>query len=117
MLKIITLAIVQSFFLAGGQVCVKLAMEKMPSFNFSWHYFFALLTNWWFLATGVFFGVATVLWLYMIKHFEFSVVYPITSIAYVFGMLAAIYIFGETVPIVRWLGVLLIMAGTILIAK
>ena len=36
---------------------------------------------------------------------------------YVFGMLAAIYIFHEQVSTVRWLGILLIMAGCYLIAK
>jgi undecaprenyl phosphate-alpha-L-ara4N flippase subunit ArnE len=43
--------------------------------------------------------------------------YPMMSLSYVFGMLAAIYIFHEQVSTVRWLGILLIMAGCYLIAK
>jgi undecaprenyl phosphate-alpha-L-ara4N flippase subunit ArnE len=62
-------------------------------------------------------GAATVLWMYLIKQFPFSMVYPMISISYIFGMLAAIYIFHEIVPAIRWLGVLLIMGGVILIAK
>jgi drug/metabolite transporter (DMT)-like permease len=43
--------------------------------------------------------------------------YPLVSLSYVFGMIAAIVFFHETVDIVKWLGVLLIMAGCYLIAR
>jgi undecaprenyl phosphate-alpha-L-ara4N flippase subunit ArnE len=89
----------------------------MAKFSFTWTFFRELLTNWWLLGSGICMAAATVLWLYIIKHFDFSMVYPMISISYVFGMLAAIYIFHETVPTVRWLGVLLIMGGVILITK
>ena len=50
-------------------------------------------------------------------NFSFSMAYPMISLSYVFGMLAAIYVFHEQVPLVRWAGVLLIMTGCVLIAK
>jgi undecaprenyl phosphate-alpha-L-ara4N flippase subunit ArnE len=37
--------------------------------------------------------------------------------SYVFGMIAAVLIFHETVPATRWLGVLLIMAGCYFVAQ
>jgi undecaprenyl phosphate-alpha-L-ara4N flippase subunit ArnE len=43
--------------------------------------------------------------------------YPMISLSYVFGMLAAIVFFHEEVPLVRWAGVALIMLGCVLIAK
>ena len=43
--------------------------------------------------------------------------YPLASMSYVFGMLAAIFIFHEEVPLTRWLGVVLIMGGCYFIAK
>jgi len=43
--------------------------------------------------------------------------YPMISLSYIFGMFAAIFIFHEQVPLIRWLGVLLIIAGCVLIAK
>jgi undecaprenyl phosphate-alpha-L-ara4N flippase subunit ArnE len=57
------------------------------------------------------------LWLYIIKTFPFSMAYPMISLSYVFGMFAAILFFHEEVPLVRWIGVLLIMSGCVLIAK
>ena len=43
--------------------------------------------------------------------------YPMVSLSYIFGMFAAILVFHEQVPLIRWAGVLLIMAGCVLIAK
>ena len=117
MTKIILLTIFQCFLLASGQVCFKLAVEKIDKFQWSLAYFGDLLTNWWLLTSGVFLISATVLWGFILKHFEFSVAYPITAFAYVFGMLAAIFIFHETVSLTRWIGVGLIILGVFFIAK
>ncbi|MDR1406504.1 MAG: EamA family transporter [Tannerella sp.] len=117
MWKLILLSVTQCLFLCGGQVFLKLAMEKTGTFRLVWAFFRNLLTNWHFAASGLCMAVASCLWIYMIKRYELSVVYPMISISYVFGMLASIYIFHETVPGTRWLGVFLIMTGVILIAR
>ena len=117
MFKVIILTIFQCFLLAGGQVCFKFAVGKIEKFNWSLLFFSNLVTNWWLLASGVLLILATILWGYILKHFEFSVAYPVTAFAYVFGVLAAIFIFNETVPITRWIGVGLIIVGVIFIAK
>lgn len=111
------MVVVQTVLLSGGQVLLKLAMERMPSFAWTWGYFRALATNFWFAACGLAFGAATVLWLYILKHFPFSQAYPLTALGYVFGMIAAMLVFGEQVPVVRWVGVALIMAGCVFIVK
>jgi undecaprenyl phosphate-alpha-L-ara4N flippase subunit ArnE len=116
-MKVILFTILQCFLLASGQICFKLAVEKITKFQFSWVYFIDILTNWWLLASGVCLISATVLWGFILKHFAFSLAYPITAFAYVFGVLAAIFIFHETVSIIRWLGVGFIILGVILIAK
>ena len=117
MWRVILLSTVQCLFLAGGQVCLKFAMTRMAKFSLTWTFIANILTNWYLLASGICMAFATALWLYLMKHFAFSIIYPMISISYIFGMLAAIYIFHETVPITRWIGVLLIMAGIVLIAK
>ncbi|GHU68517.1 membrane protein [Bacteroidia bacterium] len=117
MLKVIILTLFQCFFLASGQVCFKFAVQKIEKFSFSWAYFVDILTNWWLLASGILLVTATVLWAYILKHFDFSVAYPLTSIAYVFGIFAAVFIFGETVPLSRWTGVAIIMVGVYFVVK
>jgi len=117
MLKVIILTLSQCFLLASGQVCFKLAVEKIDKLQWSCACFVNLLTNWWLLAGGICMIAAMILWGYILKHYEFSMVYPITAFAYVFGMLAAIFIFHETVSPIRWIGVGLIMLGIVFITK
>jgi len=118
MVRTVLLTILQCFLLASGQVCFKFAVEKMTKFQFSWEYFVnSILTNWWLPVSGLCMTMAMVLWGYILKHFEFSVAYPITAFAYIFGVLAAIFIFHETVPVTRWIGVSLIILGAFFIAK
>jgi len=116
--KTVLFTILQCFLLASGQVCFKFAVEKITKFQFSWAYFVnSVLTNWWLLLTGICMTVAAVFWGYILKHFEFSVAYPITAFAYIFGVLAAVFIFREIVPVTRWIGVALIVLGAFFIAK
>lgn len=117
MLRLLLLSASQSLLLSGGQVLLKFALEKMEPFGWNWHFWGSLLTNWWFLGCGLSYAAGTVLWMYILKHFPFSMAYPMISLSYVFGMLAAIFIFHESIPLSRWLGVFLIMSGCVLIAK
>lgn len=117
MWKIVPLTLLQSVFLSGGQVLLKLGLAASGPFRWSWAFFRSQLTNWWFLGCGISFGVATVLWLYLLKHFPFSIVYPLSSLSYIFGVLAALLVFHEHIEWTQWLGVLLIMAGSALMVK
>lgn len=117
MWQIIPLALVQSLLLSLGQVLLKFALNKMDKFEWALSFFGNLLTNWWLLACGICYGLATILWLYILKKFPFSMAYPMISLSYVFGMFAAIIFFHEQITITRWMGVLLIMGGCFLIVK
>lgn len=117
MWRLVIISTCQCLFLALGQVFLKFAMARMSSFSWTWNYFKELLTNWQFALCGICMGTATVLWLYILKHFDFSAAYPMISISYIFGMLAAVFIFHETIPMTRWVGVALIMIGVVLVAK
>lgn len=108
---------VQCLLLSGGQVLLKYALNEMGSFAWNIRFFERLLTNWWLLGCGICYGCATLLWMYILKNFPFSMAYPMISLSYVFGMFAAILFFHEQVPLTRWVGVFLIMGGCFLIAK
>lgn len=111
------LSLLQSLLLVTGQVCLKLALMPLPPFQWSLPYFAALVRNVPLAACGVCYGVATLLWMYIVKHFPFSMAYPLVSMSYALGMVAAVVVFHETVSPLKWAGVLLIMAGCYCIAK
>ena len=115
--RLIALSLLQSFLLAGGQVSLKLAMVRAPKFTFTSECLKMYLLNYLFLFTGIFFAAATILWMYILKHFPFCESYPLTSLAYVFGMAAAILVFHETVGLEKWIGVVLILVGAFFLIR
>lgn len=117
MWKLIPYAILQSILLTGGQVFLKYAMKRMPAFTCTRQFWTDVFTNWQFAASGLFFGSASLLWMYIVKQFPFSSAYPMVSLSYVFGMFAAILFFHEDVSFVKWIGVMFIVLGCMLIAK
>lgn len=116
-LPLIPLAIIQSMLLAGGQVLLKYALGRMLPFGMNFEFWKSVFVNWQFAACGLCYGAGSILWFYIVKHFPFSMAYPMVSLSYVFGMIAAIIFFHEDVSIAKWAGILLIMAGCYLIAK
>lgn len=114
-MKILSFALLQSALLASGQVFLKYALMRMKPFGWTWDFWGSMLVNWQFAACGLCFLFASLLWMYMIKVFPLSIAYPLSSLSYVFGMIAAILCFHEQVPPTRWIGVGLIMLGCWLI--
>ena len=117
MLRLLLLSTIQCFFLVITQIFLKLAVVQMGAFHFSVDFFKRLLVNWQFACSGVSVIIATILWMYILKHFDFSMAYPMISISYIFGMVASIVVFNESIPSTRWIGVILIMIGVIFVAK
>lgn len=111
------LAIVQSLLLSGGQVLLKYALNRMLPFAMTFEFWRSVFANWQFAACGLCYGAGSLLWFYIIKHYPFSMAYPLVSLSYVFGMIAAIVFFNEPVNITKWVGVLFIMLGCYFIAK
>jgi len=116
-MRLLLISIFQSLLLCSGQVLLKFALDRMGTFSWTWQFFARNLTNWHLLGCGICYAAATLVWMYMIKHFPFSMAYPMISLSYVFGMFAAILFFHEQIPAIRWIGVFLIMIGCIFIAK
>ena len=96
---------------------LKYGLTKVGAFSWTAHYFVRLFTNWQFASCGLCYGLASILWMYIVKHFPFSMAYPMVSLSYVFGMLAAILFFHEEVSMIKWMGVACIVVGCFLIAK
>ena len=117
MLRVLLLMIVQSAMLAGAQVFLKIALARMAAFGWTREFWTSVLLNWQFAACGLMFGGASLLWMYIVKHYPLSMAYPMVSLSYVLGMIASIVFFHETVDATKWIGVALIVLGCCLIAK
>ena len=114
-MKLFVLCLLQSMLLAAGQIFLKLATHSIPAFQWSWTFFKSVLLNAPLTLFGVSFGSAGLLWLWIVKHYPLSQAYPLNSLSYVFGLIAAIVLLGEKVSPWGWLGVCLIVGGCFLV--
>lgn len=116
MFKLIITAVIQSAFLALAQYFMKIGVDRLVDFSMSWA-FFKSLANWQLGLSLLLYIIGMVIYLFMLKNYDLSIVYPLTSISYIFTILLAMFLLGETVSVARWVGILLVMLGVGLIAK
>lgn len=65
-----------------------------------------------YILSGLFlYGMATILWLFILTKVPLSVAYPIQSIAYILAVFGAYFFFQEEITLWKVIGVILIMAG------
>lgn len=100
--------------LVAGQILFKIGLEQTGGVCVSnlWKIAFSL-PIWLGLLLYV---IATGLWFIVLSRMSLSLAYPLQSLAYVLGVFAAWGIFGESIPAIRWIGVLVILAGVTLVA-
>jgi multidrug transporter EmrE-like cation transporter len=63
------------------------------------------------------YGVSVLLWLGALSRVPVSVAYPMLSAGYVVNAIAAAFLFGEALSVGKAMGILLIVAGVIVLAR
>ena len=117
MIVMVLLMLLQTATLAFSQVALKLAMANLKwewSWSFIWHH---VLLNAWMMFAILLMILANLFWLYMLHKYDFSKVYPLTSLGFIFGILAGLFIFHEQVGFMQWIGVTLVITGCMFIAE
>jgi drug/metabolite transporter (DMT)-like permease len=117
MLKLLGLAVIQSFLLMLSQVFLKLAVTQFGPIQLKFAYIKSVFGNIHLIISGLTVAGAISLWVYILKHYPFSIAYPLGSISYIFGLIAAVLVFHETVSPLRWLGVCIIIVGIYFVTK
>ena len=64
-----------------------------------------------------FYGVSVILWLGALSRVPVSIAYPMLSIGYVVNAVAAVFLFSEALTAGKVAGILLIVAGVIVLAR
>ena len=117
MLKLISLILGQSVLLVASQTFLKISLQRFGAFSWTWNYFKTVFTTWQFAASGIAALSAMLTWFYVLKHYEFSIAYPLLSISYIIGLLSAYFFLHETISLSRWIGVAIIMIGVYFVVK
>ena len=108
--------------LIGGQLSWKLGLNQTGGGFLTWgssifttvgH----LLTNSYFLLGCAAYAVAVILWFYLLSRYDLSYIYPFTALLYVGTLLGAGVFLEETIPLSRWVGVVIIVIGVSLLSR
>jgi len=112
--KITLLVLFNVLLLTSGQVLWKKGLIQAGGISLqnAWQVIFSPLI----LVGLALYVIATVIWFIVLSRADLSYVYPMQSIAYVIGVLAAWLIFSEVIPPTRWIGVLVIITGVALVS-
>lgn len=116
MIIMVLLMLLQTATLAFSQVALKLAMANLKwewSWSFIWHH---VILNAWLMFAILLMIAANLFWLWMLHKYDFSKVYPLTSLGFIFGILAGLFIFHEQVGLMQWIGVAMVVTGCMFIA-
>ncbi|MFM7718036.1 MAG: EamA family transporter [Actinomycetota bacterium] len=63
------------------------------------------------------FGISALVWLGVLSRTSLSFAYPFASLTYVVIVLVDAFVLDESVPALRWAGVLLIVAGIVAVSR
>lgn len=65
----------------------------------------------------VLYACTTMLWLYILSKADISFAYPIQALAFPIVMLISAFMFHEHIPMLRWVGVIVIFIGVLLVVQ
>jgi drug/metabolite transporter (DMT)-like permease len=81
------------------------------------NWWISLLANGWVWSWGISFVVATALWLIALSKLDISYAFPLLSTSFVFVAILSRLFLKEIISWRRWLSILVISLGVILIAR
>lgn len=98
-----------------GQIFLKQGMRGFSG-NFS-TLFFHIFQNPFVLLGFFLYFLSSLIWLKMLSKVELSYAYPMISLGYIFIVFLSWLVFKENISLWRWIGVILISVGVILVGK
>jgi uncharacterized membrane protein len=114
-------AAIGSLLITLGQVLWKIAIDKNGGLINSNYSILQNIFNIFgspYMISGLFiYSVATIFWMYLLGRYQYSYIYPMFSMTYIFSFLFAIFLFGEDVTLQKWVGAGIIICGIFVISK
>ena len=72
---------------------------------------FQILFNWKIITGLIFYFIPALIWIVLLKRIELSFLQPLFSLVYVLTPMFAMIFLGETIPTMKWIGILIIIIG------
>ncbi|ODU99039.1 MAG: 4-amino-4-deoxy-L-arabinose transferase [Rubrivivax sp. SCN 70-15] len=106
---------------AGAQLLLKAGVRPLGAISVGWSTLLPtavqVLSQWPILAGLACYVVSVGVWIVGLSRVDVSIAYPMLSLGYVVNAIAAWWLFGEALGPMRWSGMLLILAGVLVMAR
>ena len=114
----INLVIISSIFCSAlAQIMLKTGMNRQHIESITISSLIQLFLNPFIIAGMTLYVAAMLIWLYVLKQVEVSYAYPFTALGFVLVMIIGYFFMAEQVTPLRLAGIILIIAGIVLISK
>ncbi len=106
---------------AAAQLLIKAGAETVGRFSFSllniWRAGLHFALQWQILLGLAFYAVSVVVWILALTRVQVSIAYPMLSLGYVVTAFVAWWLFGEALTAQKLVGIAIIIAGVIVVAR
>ncbi|EKD45431.1 MAG: small multidrug resistance transmembrane protein [uncultured bacterium] len=118
---VFALIILSVLFNTAAQIALKAGMLQIGHFNFSWENLIPIILKiiaspWIILGMMIYVGSVSV-WLLVLSRTPISIAYPMASLGYITSAIAAYYLWGEDLTLMRIAGIIVILVGVYMVAK
>lgn len=101
---------------AIGGIFLKVGAEHLKPVNNALDVF-QFVSNWRIILGLIMYFIPAVIWIYVLRTVEISLLQPLLAIVYVMTPLLAVIVLKEHVSMLRWSGIAVILFGVVLVAK
>nr|NQU93156.1 EamA family transporter [Bacteroidota bacterium] len=121
MVKVVLLSFFTTLLITSGQVLWKIGLQKIGGFYLPekniLENFLRIILDGWIFSGFVVYAIATGFFMYLLSKYAISLIIPISSVSFIFSLIAGTLIFHEQVNVLRFVGVFMIMLGVFFVIK
>lgn len=101
---------------SAGQIAMKAGMERVGEIHSAGQLLnpgtlWQILSNVHVITGLSVYALASILWLGAMSTLNISFMYPLMSLAYVVTAVLAFFVLGESIVLLRWMGIVLVVVG------
>lgn len=104
----------------GGQMFVKIGLKSLGDIDLSGGlipFYLKILLSPFVILGSLIYTCSIFFWWYALSKTDLSFAYPFLALGYVLILIFSRLFLGESIPLLRWIGVLVICLGVFLISK
>lgn len=106
---------------AASQILLKAGTNAIGHFEFSMENILPiglkLATEWHIVMALTFYAISVVIWILALSRVQVSIAYPMISLGYVVGAVAAWWLFDEALNPTKLIGISIIILGVVIISR